>query len=70
MNVIVTGATGFVGQYLVKEFQKRGDEVTVLIRDKNKAIGLWKASPAIIECSLSDVQILDKSVFEKERYDI
>lgn len=70
MNVIVTGATGFVGQYLVDEFQKQGDKVTVLIRDKNKAAKLWKKSPSIVECTLGDIQSIGKSKFNEERYDL
>jgi uncharacterized protein len=37
MRVTVTGATGLVGRHLVAALQRRGDEVTVLSRDPQKA---------------------------------
>ncbi|WP_044203264.1 SDR family oxidoreductase [Flammeovirga sp. OC4] len=36
MNVLVAGATGYLGQYLVKELQKRGFNVRVLIRKESQ----------------------------------
>jgi uncharacterized protein (TIGR01777 family) len=37
MRVTVTGATGLIGRRLVAELRRRGDEVTVLSRDPDKA---------------------------------
>ncbi len=37
MRVTLTGATGLIGPRLVRELQGRGDEVTVLTRDPQKA---------------------------------
>jgi len=37
MKVTVTGATGLIGSRLVRELQARGDEVTVLSRDPDRA---------------------------------
>lgn len=39
MRVTVTGATGLIGSKLVAELKARGDEVTVLSRDPDKARG-------------------------------
>ena len=36
-NVILTGATGFVGRHLARELLSRGTNVTALVRDENKA---------------------------------
>ncbi|NME71699.1 SDR family oxidoreductase [Flammeovirga aprica] len=36
MNVLVAGATGYLGQYLVKELQNRGHNVRVLIRKEHQ----------------------------------
>jgi GDP-4-dehydro-6-deoxy-D-mannose reductase len=40
--VLVTGATGFVGQYLLPELELRGCDVTCLVRDASAAIGRAK----------------------------
>src|SRR5688572_19608078 len=37
MKVVVTGATGFVGEALVPVLRARGDEVVVLSRDADRA---------------------------------
>ncbi len=37
MQVLVSGATGFIGRRLVKELQARGDEVVAVTRDSEKA---------------------------------
>jgi nucleoside-diphosphate-sugar epimerase len=37
MNVLVTGATGFVGSHLVEALRRRGDEVTALVRNPGRA---------------------------------
>lgn len=37
MRVLVTGATGFLGRYLVSEAVRRGHEVTALVRPSRKA---------------------------------
>ena len=37
MKVTVTGATGTLGREVVAELKRRGDEVTVLSRDADRA---------------------------------
>jgi len=41
MNILVTGATGFIGQYLVRQLRREGHTVRCLIRDKQRAIELF-----------------------------
>jgi uncharacterized protein YbjT (DUF2867 family) len=37
MNILVTGANGFVGQALIERLLERGHHVTALVRNKNKS---------------------------------
>lgn len=39
-NVLVTGATGFIGGYLVRALQREGYAVRALVRDESRAAGL------------------------------
>ncbi|WP_299485572.1 TIGR01777 family oxidoreductase [Acaryochloris sp. IP29b_bin.137] len=43
MNVVVTGATGFVGQRLVERLQEEGHQVLALVRSPDKAAQLFPA---------------------------
>lgn len=36
MNILVTGANGFVGSSLIEDLLKDGHHITALVRDKKK----------------------------------
>jgi uncharacterized protein YbjT (DUF2867 family) len=40
MNVLVAGATGYLGRYLCAEYARRGQHVTALVRDAARADGI------------------------------
>jgi len=40
MKVLVTGASGFIGRYVVSELHERGHEVTAITREIKKLEGL------------------------------
>ncbi|MGP6086308.1 SDR family oxidoreductase [Antarctobacter jejuensis] len=40
MNVLVAGATGYLGRFLCAEYARRGHHVTALVRDTTRAEGL------------------------------
>ncbi len=37
MTILITGATGFIGSYLVRRLLEDGHEITVLVRDTERA---------------------------------
>ena len=53
MRVLVTGATGYVGGRLVEQLLHKDHEVTVLVRDADRASGRpWLSSVKLIEADL------------------
>jgi hypothetical protein len=48
-TVLITGATGFIGQPLVAERLRRGDRVIVLTRDRLAARGLFGEAVIVVE---------------------
>jgi len=53
-KVLLTGASGFIGNYVIAELLKRGDTVIATSRDKNKAAKLeWFSQVQYISCDLS-----------------
>ena len=70
MKAVITGATGFVGDWLVKELLKQNDEVTVIVRDKKRLKTEWNTSVKVVEASLDQIATLDISDFKNEKVDI
>ena len=57
MKVLVTGATGFIGSYVVKELLKQQHHVIATSRDQNKARSYeWFSQVQYIPCDLNVVQ--------------
>ncbi|MFH0829652.1 MAG: NAD-dependent epimerase/dehydratase family protein [Candidatus Aenigmatarchaeota archaeon] len=52
--ILVTGATGRIGRHLVPALLKKGEKVRVLVRDQDKARGLWGGSVQIIHGDIMD----------------
>ena len=48
-HVLVTGATGFIGTKLVDRLIERGDRVTVLVRNREKALDLFGPHAEIVD---------------------
>ena len=48
-HVLVTGATGFIGTQLVYRLIERGDHVTVLVRNRAKALHLFGAHVEVVD---------------------
>lgn len=57
MKILVTGATGFIGNYVVKELLKQKHNVIATSRDQKKACSYeWFSKVQYISCDLSEVQ--------------
>lgn len=57
MKVLVTGATGFIGSYVVKELLKRQHHVIATSRNQNKACSYeWFSQVEYIPCDLNVMQ--------------
>ncbi len=54
MNVLVTGATGFIGSHLVDVLQRQGDDVSALVRSTRKAQSLVELGVRVIRGDLDD----------------
>lgn len=52
MNILITGATGLIGQSLVKECLERGHQVTIVSREKTKAQKTFPPAVKVIVCDL------------------
>lgn len=48
-RVVITGGTGFIGSWLVKEMLNNGTEVIALVRDKDRAEKILGSEPKLIE---------------------
>jgi nucleoside-diphosphate-sugar epimerase len=60
MKILITGATGFVGQHLVKECLKRDDKVTCLIRPNVRILPTFLEDTEIIFADLMDNDLSSK----------
>lgn len=67
MPIIVTGATGFIGSYVIEELLRRNFEVYVTARDVEKAKShKWYSKVVFHPYSIGDqMSILDKNFFAK-----
>ena len=70
MKAVITGATGFVGTWLVRELLTQNDEVTVIVRDKKSIREEWAESVHVVEATLEQFSELDNIAFNEKKADI
>lgn len=70
MKVIVTGATGFVGKWLVNELLSQKDDVTIIVRNIEKVPEEWKSVLHIVEASLEQISDLGPADFPEKEAEI
>ena len=58
MKYFVTGATGFIGGHLVAKLIARGDQVTCLVRNPDKAARLAQQGVALVKGDVSDRAVM------------
>jgi nucleoside-diphosphate-sugar epimerase len=55
MNIVITGANGFIGSHLVKKFLDAGDTVYAIVKDHNEDVSHISECRNIIYCSLDNL---------------
>lgn len=66
MNVLVTGATGFIGSHLVDVLLRRGDEVSALVRSTRKAARLVDLGIQTVAGDLDDGEALTLATRDRQ----
>ncbi len=61
MKVLVTGATGFIGQALTKKLVENGDDVRVLVRSKGKLSALPEVDD-VVTGDITDAAVVDRAI--------
>jgi len=62
MNVLVTGATGFIGGNLARELWRRGDDVRALVRPGSNRLIIEDTGIVPVEGDILDRQSIDRAV--------
>ena len=65
-KVIVTGATGFIGEALCEELIKRNYEVIAIVRNMSKVSEVWKNRVHYVVCELENIQEIDKKIEDRD----
>lgn len=66
-KAIVTGATGFIGKFLVRELVKQHVEVIAVVRRRTKNLAAIDALPVrIIECNIADYHTIPDIIADRD----
>ena len=61
-NVLVTGATGFIGDHLVEKLRERGEQVTAFVRDPSRGKGLEEYGAQLTQGDVTDLESLRRAL--------
>ena len=70
MRVVVTGAIGFIGRWLVEELLHQGDDVTIIIRNRAVMPKDWIGKVRIVESSMEKYNELTRKDFDYLVFDL
>ena len=65
-KAIVTGATGFIGKFLVRELLSQGVEVLAVVRPNSRNARNLPSGVRAVECSLSEIRTLPSLVADRD----
>lgn len=66
-KAIVTGATGFIGRFLVRELIKQNVQVIAVIRFGSRNVGcINNYGIKIVECDIANYNILDNKIIDRD----
>lgn len=68
-KILITGATGFIGRFLVDEARKRGYEITAAVRKTSNVQYLENKNIKILQVEFADGDNLKKAVRRLPRFD-
>ncbi|HSC27573.1 MAG TPA: NAD-dependent epimerase/dehydratase family protein [Vicinamibacterales bacterium] len=66
MRVLVTGATGFTGQHLVRRLVSEGEDVRVIARDEARARGLSGGAVEVVAGDVADSTVIGRAIQGRE----
>lgn len=67
MNIVITGANGFIGSHLVNKFLDAGDTVYAIVKDHNEDISNISECQNIIYCGLDNLDSIYDELKDVER---
>ena len=56
MKIFITGATGFIGSHLVSKLLARGDQLTCLVRNPDKAALLAQQGVTLVKGKVGKIE--------------